>query len=223
MSGIKQLIRLNAVSWRKGVSQVQINFEWSRAYSARPGAAAYAIKDGKIQQIGDRKQSYSPLKLGALYLEFAQIDEKSPEACVRFAAKYGLLCEPAKLANPPSENLSFWRAEIKRMRAKARMLPDVVRVANSRGTFAKVGTVDVLLVPGSGADASPVMVMEPGNLLQAMNLEMAHFFSGGGQLIPCRNCGVPFQAGRAGAKRGIAQFHSEECRKAFHNAKRRPR
>jgi hypothetical protein len=216
------VIHFGGVS-RKSMSEVQVNFEWSRAYSSRPGAAAYAVKEGKIQQVGDRKQSYSPLKLGALYLEFARLDEKSPEACLRFAEKYGLLCKAAKIGNPPSEDLSFWRAEIKRMRGTVQMLPDVVRITNSRGTFAKVVTVDVLLVPGSGANTAPVMTIEPGDLLQAMNLEMAHFFSGGGRLIPCRNCGVLFQAGRAGAKRAIAQFHSDECRNAFHNARRRPK
>jgi hypothetical protein len=202
------------------MSEVKIDFEWSRAYSARPGAAAYALKDGKIHQVGNRRQSYSPFKLGPLYLEFAQLDG-SPEACLGFAEKYGLLCKPARLTGPPFEELTFWRSEIKRMLASIRMLPSVVRVANSRGTYARVGKIDVLLVPGSGTDAPPVLVMEPGDLLQAMNLEMAHFISGGGQLIPCRNCGLMFQAGRAGGKRAIAQFHSDECKHAFHNAKRR--
>ena len=203
------------------MSEVKIDFEWSRAYSARPASAAYVVKDGKIRQIGGRKQSYSPLRLGgSLYLEFAQLDG-SPEACVGFAEKYGLLCERASLTSPPSEDLAFWRSEIKRMLVNVRTLPSVVRVVHSRGTYAAVGKVDVLLVPGPGADAPPVMVLEPGDLLQAMNLEMAHFVSGGGHLIPCRNCGIMFQAGRPGGKRAIAQFHSDECKHAFHNAKRR--
>jgi hypothetical protein len=208
------------------VSEVKIDFEWSRAYCTEPGAPAYAIENGKIRQIGGdpkkrKKQSYSPFKLGnPVYLEFARLDG-SPQACLAFAENYGLLCEPVRLSKPPSEDLSFWRSEIKRMAANIRMLPDVVRVANSRGTFAKVGKIDVLLVPGVGVDAPPVMVMEPGDLLQAMNLEMAHFISGGGRLIPCRNCGLMFQAGRAGGKRAIAQFHNDECKHAFHNAKRR--
>ena len=107
------------------------------------------------------------------------------------------------------------------MKTHIQALPRVVRVANSRGTYSRVGTVEVLLVPGTGPDAPPVMVMEPGDLLQAMNLEMAHFVSGGGRLIPCQQCGVYFQAGKAGGKRTIAQFHSDECSIAFNNAKRR--
>jgi hypothetical protein len=200
------------------VAEVKIDFDWSRSYSSR-GNAAYAVRDGRIWQVGDKKQSYSPFKLGALYLEFAHLDG-SDDACVSFAEKYGLLTEKAVLSTPPSEDLSFWRSQIKRMLINVRMLPRVVRVANSRGTYAKVGKIDVLLVPGEGADAPPVLVMEPGDLLQAMNLEMAHFISGGGRLIPCRNCGLIFQAGRAGGKRAIAQFHNDECKHAFHNSKR---
>jgi hypothetical protein len=202
------------------MSEVAIDFRWSRAYGSRPGASAYTVKDGKIQQIGARKESYAPLRLGELYLEFAQLDG-SPEACASFAEKYGLLTSPASLTRPPSEDLSFWRSEIRRMMIFVRSLPRVVRVVNSRGTYAKVGKVDVLLVPGVGPDAPPVMVMEPGDLLQAMNLDMAHFISGGGRLIPCQNCGVLFQAGKSGSKRTIAQFHNNECRIAFNNAKRR--
>jgi hypothetical protein len=204
------------------VSEVAINFEWSRAYATRVGARAYAIKDGKIVQVGERRQTFAPLRLGAvypLYLEFAQLDG-SPEACAAFAEKYGLLCEPAKLTKPPSEDLSFWKSEIKRMLGSVRSLPTVVRVANSRRTIAKVGNVDVILVPGDGPDAPPRMEMVPGNLLQAMNLEMAHFISGGGRLASCRHCGIMFQSGRAGGKRAVAQFHHDDCRIAFNNAKR---
>ncbi len=214
------VIRINNVSGGKGVSEVKIDFQWSRAYSTR-GAAAYAIKNGKIVQIGQRKQSYSPFTFGALYLEFAQLDA-TPEACLAFAEKYGLLCKPAGVTYRPSEELSFWRSEIKRMLLNIGSLPNVIVRADfsSRMVYAKVGKMDVLLVPGPGVDAPPVMVIEPCDLLQAMNLEMAHFISGGGRLIPCRNCGLIFQAGRAGGKRSIAQFHSDECKYAFHNSKR---
>jgi len=205
------------------MAEVRIDFEWSRAYSSR-AKAAYAVKDGRILQVGDKKQSYSPFKLGLKlterpYLEFAQLDG-SAEACLSFAEKYGLLCGKAVLSEPPSEDLKFWRTEIRNMLTNVRMLPHVVRVANSRGTYAKVGKIDVLLVPGEGIDSPPVMVMEPGNLLDAMKLEMAHFISGGGRLIPCKNCGLIFQAGRAGGKRAVAEFHDDKCRLAFHNSKR---
>jgi hypothetical protein len=212
---------LHPSQWRfkeTDVAEVKIDFGWSRAYSSR-GGAAYAVKDGRICQTGDKKDSYSPFKLGALYLQFAQLD-RSADACVSFAEKYGLLTEKAVSSAPPAEDLRFWQAEIRAMSANVKMLPRVIRVANSRGTYSKIGKIDVLLVPGEGIDAPPVMVMEPGNLLDAMKLEMAHFISGGGRLVPCKNCGIIFQAGRSGGKRAIAQFHTDDCKRAFHNSRR---
>jgi hypothetical protein len=199
---------------------IRVDFLWSRAYSTRPNRAAYVIEDGKILQTGDAKEFYSPSRLEDLYLEFAQLDGSS-EACLGFASKYGLLREEARLTRPPTETLADWRSEIRRMASNIRRLPQVVRVVNSVGTYVRVAKIDVFLMPGEGADASPVMVMQPGSLLDAMKLEMAQFISGGGRLIPCRNCATMFQAGRAGGKRAGAQFHNDECRIAFNNAKRR--
>jgi hypothetical protein len=209
------------------MAEVKIDFEWSRAYSSR-GGACYEVRDGKIWQVGDRKQEYRPFELGKIYLEFERLDGSS-EACIAFAEKYGLLTEKAILSTPPSEDLSFWRSQIKRMLINVRTLPRLVRITPTRlqdgtvelrGTYSKVGSVDVLLLPGEGANAPPVMALEPSNLLQAMNLGMAHFVSGGGRLIPCQNCGILFQAGRSGGKRTISRFHNDDCRQAFHNAKR---
>lgn len=205
------------------MSAIKINFDWTRAYAKEPGQPAYAFKNGKIQQIGRGKQSYLPLEHELLFLDFAQLDP-SPDPCIGFAEKWGLLTERAySTGELPSEDLSTWRAEIKRMLVLIRMLPTVVRVANSRGTYARVGKIDVLLVPGTGLNATPVMVMEPGDLLQAMNLEMVHFISGGGSLLICKQCQRYFQAGRGGkgSKRVIARFCTDRCKHAFHNAQRR--
>ena len=162
-----------------------------------------------------------PLKLGGLYLEFAQLDG-SPESCVSFAAKYGLLREPARVSQPPSEDLAVWRREISKMRQNIQRWQDVVKIdRKGLGTFVKVANIDVFLVPGQGVDATPVLAMQPGSLLDAMNLEMAQFISGNGRrgLVQCRGCGVMFQAG-GGGKRTVARFHSDECRISYNNAKR---
>jgi hypothetical protein len=203
------------------MSAIKIEFEWSRAYSKTPGEPAYKIANGKILQVGRGRQRYAPLTHQSLFLEFQSLDG-SPQACAAFAQKWGLLTVEASTSGQPSEDLSFWRAEIKRMRASVGMLPHVVRVANSRGTFMPVGLLNVLLVPGPGPAGTPVMVMEPRDLLQAMNLEMAHFFSGGGLLLVCKQCQRYFQAGRGGdSKRVIARFCSNKCKHDFHNAQRR--
>jgi hypothetical protein len=195
----------------------KIKFEWTRAFAKSPGEPAYALAGGTIRQVSRGKQSYSPLENQALYLDFAQL--KTPHEYLAFVEKWGLLMAPASASAPlPSEDLSFWRAEIKRMLGLVRMLPTVIKTANSRGTYARVGSVDVLLVPGTGPDARPVMVMEPGNLLQAMNLELAQSVAGGAALNECQQCKRWFEAGR-GAKRSIAKFCSDSCRNRFHYEK----
>jgi hypothetical protein len=176
--------------------------------------------NGKIRQVARGKQQYAPFAHGDLFLEFSQLDG-SEEACVGFAEKWGLLTQRAySTGDLPSEDISVWRTAIRTMKAHVRMLPQVVRVANSRGTFAKVGKVDVLLVPGTGPAATPVLVMEPGDLLQAMNLQMAQFVAGGGVPAICRECGRPFGAGGQG-KRSDAKFCGDSCRNRFHYSKQR--
>lgn len=195
---------------------VSINFDWSRAYAKQAGEAAYEVKKGKIAQVSRGKQQYAPFAYAGLYLEFSQLDG-SEGACLGFAEKWGLLTERAySTGKLPSEDLSIWRAEIKRMRINVQALPKVIRVANSRGTFAKVGIVDVLLVPGAGLNAKPVLVLEPGNLLQAMNLQMAQSVAGGATLGTCLQCGGWFEARRSDAK-----FCGNTCKHAFFNSKRR--
>jgi hypothetical protein len=204
-------------------SEVKIEFQWSRAYSNRPGRDAYTAKDGKLHQTGEAKSSYAPLKLRGLYLEFAQLD-MTPESCVGFATKYGLLREAARTTPPqPFEDLADWRKEIRKMAQNLQRWQDVVKIdRHGLGTFVEVGIMEVFLAPGEGVDARPVLVMQPKCLLDAMKLEMAQYISSGNQrrgLVKCRGCDLMFQAG-AGGKRTVARFHSDECRIAFNNAKR---
>jgi hypothetical protein len=201
------------------VATIKINFEWSRAFPKAPGESAYEFAGGKIWKIGRGVQRYFPLENEQLFLEFAQL-HGSPAACVSFAERFGFLQWPARSHPPaPFEELNFWQREIKRMMALIRALPTVVRVANSRGTYARVGKIDLLLVPGSGLNSTPVLVMEPGNLLDAMNLQLAQFVAGGNPLLTCQYCHAFFAAGR-GAKRSIAKFCSDDHRNKYHNERR---
>jgi hypothetical protein len=207
------------------MATLEIDFEWTKAFAKSPGHAAYKFEDGKIRQVGRGKQRYSPLTNQSLYLGFAQLDG-SPAACVGFAQNWGLLLAPVSLSRPPSEELSFWRSEIKRMRLSIQALPHVIRTVNDRGTFAGVGSINVLLVPGAGPNARPVMVMEPSNLLQAMSLEMAQAVAGGVSHADCAQCGKWF--GRGGSRgsggsrsrRSISMFCSEACKNRHHYERR---
>jgi hypothetical protein len=197
------------------------DFEWTRAYPKagdRP-AAAYGYSDGQIRQIARGKQRYRPFASEDLYLKFADLDG-SPEACLGFANSWGLLEKPVNISNPPSEALEFWRREIRRIKSLINALPGVVKLANSRGTFAVVGELNVLLVPGNGKSASPSLVMEPKTLLQAMNLQLALWVAGGGSLFTCEQCHKPFQAGVRVQRRSISKFCSVGCKNRHHYERR---
>ncbi len=126
---------------------------------------------------------------------------------------------PASTRDPPSEDLKIWQAEIKKMRRLVRALPQMIKIVNSIGAASRVGSVDVCLVPGTGPNATPVMMLEPRDLLQAMNLQLAQAVAGGSALLVCKQCGRWFEAGR-GAKRTVAKFCSDGCRNRFHYEER---
>jgi Transposase domain (DUF772) len=85
-----------------------------------PGEAAYEYWDGKIRQIGLGKQRYAPLAAHqSLYLDFAQLGSTATDY-VAFAERWGLLTNPASSSKLPSEDLSFWRSEIKKCAATSR-------------------------------------------------------------------------------------------------------
>jgi hypothetical protein len=191
------------------MAPINIEFEWTRAFPRNPAQSAYEFVDGKIQQTGRGREKYNPFELAEPHLEFAGLDG-SPERCVRFANKFGLLTVPANVTSPPSEDLAFWRREIRKMQGSVRMLPHVVRVGKSSETVARVGAVEVWLVPGP---AGPILKLKPGSLLQAMNLSLAQSIAGGALLMTCRNCGRWFEA-----KRSDAKFCSDYCRSRHYYA-----
>jgi hypothetical protein len=202
------------------MAEIGVDFQWTRAFAKAGNQAAYAYSRGEIRQIGRGKERYRPLATDGLYLRFAELDG-SPEACVAFANTHGLLTKHANLTNPPSEPLETWRREIRRMKTLSSMLPDVVKFANSRGTYAVVGELNVLLVPRAGPNASPTLVLEPNTLLQAMNLQMAKFVAGGGSWFSCEQCGGQFERGGDSDRRSDARFCSDLCRVRNHRRTKR--
>jgi hypothetical protein len=186
------------------------SFEWTRVRS-KAGENAYEHSAGRIVQIGRGKQRYQPLKISGLYLKFAELDG-SPAACVAFASRWGLLSLPT--TTPPSETLDFWKKEIRRMTGLIRMLPDVVKVANSRSTIALIGSLDVFLVPGP--DDRPALALKPNTLLQAMNLQLAQWVSSSGLVLQCQHCGRAFQAGVGTERRPISRYCSTSCKNAHY-------
>jgi hypothetical protein len=202
------------------MAEIGIQFEWTRAYSSAPDKPGYEFSGGQIRQIGARKETYRPQDVPELYHRFAELDG-SPESCVLFASKYGLLQSPAKFTKPPVEHLDLWRREIRRMKVLVSALPTVVRFANSRGTYAEVGRLRVLLVPSSDSTAArPMLIMEPETLLEAMNLQLAQFVTGGGTSFACEQCGTRFERGGTAKRRSDARFCSDRCRVQHHRRNR---
>jgi hypothetical protein len=84
---------------------------------------------------------------------------------------------------------------------------------------AHIVPLDGKLVPGQ-PDGRPSFALEPQNLIDAMRLQLALSIAGGNTLHSCEQCGQPFESG-ATAKRIMAKFCSDECRKRFFYEQRR--
>jgi hypothetical protein len=209
-------------------TNLAIDFQWSkgRAYevvvsrgsrSKDDPLSASHVREAMIRQKGKACDRVRPLEVhNNLYLEFVHLDG-SAAACAAFAAKWGLL--KTRYGDAP-EPLSMWRAEIKRMKDT---LEGLRRAFEEKHPIAMRGAhivpVDVKLIPGQ-PDGRPSLALEPQTLIHAMRLQLAQNIAGGNTLHTCEQCGQPFESG-ATAKRIMAKFCSDECRKRFHYEHRR--
>jgi hypothetical protein len=207
-------------------TNLAIDFLWSkgRAYEivvpSGPRSKdpfALHVREAMIRQKGKGCDSVRPLDIhNNLYLDFVKLAD--PAACAEFASRWGLLrkrCEAGA-----EEPLSFWRAEIKRMKDT---LGGLRRAFEEKHPIAMRGAyivpLDVKLVPGK-PDGRPSLALEPHDLIDAMRVQLAQNIAGGNTLHTCEQCSQPFESG-ATAKRIIAKFCSDECRKRFHYEHRR--
>jgi hypothetical protein len=171
-----------------------------------------------IQQKGKGGEKIRPLEMhNNLYLEFVRLDG-SARACTAFATKWGLL--KTRYGDAP-ERLSMWRAEIKRMKdtlgGLRRAFEEKHPITTRRGAY--IVPLDLKLVSGK-PDGRPSLALEPENLVEAMRVQLAQNIAGGNTLHTCEQCGQPFESG-ATAKRIMAKYCSDECRKRFHYEHRR--
>jgi hypothetical protein len=207
-------------------TNLAIEFHWSkgRAYeivvpsgSRSKDPFAAHVREAAIRQKGKGCDSVRPLDIhNNLYMDFVKLAD--PDACARFASRWGLLrtrCEAGA-----QESLSLWRAEIKRMNET---LGGLRRAFEEKHPIAMRGAhivpLDGKLIPGQ-PDGRPSFALEPQNLIDAMRLQLALSIAGGNTLHTCEQCGQPFESG-ATAKRIIARFCSDGCRKRFHYEQRR--
>jgi hypothetical protein len=203
---------------------IDIGFEWTRGriYECGPSVENKGVQ--VIRQVGRGKDYFEPLKLPSkLFLAFANLDG-SAEKCLGFARAFGLLTLPAR--DRASERLDGWQREIRNMKGSIAMLGatehqkgGILRAVSSRRVVAKMAKIDVWL-ECPDPSARPVLVLKPGNLLEAMRLQLAQTIAGDGSLRPCQQCGKWFETGGEEGRRSIAVFCSEACKNRHHYLRR---
>jgi hypothetical protein len=200
---------------------IDIKFSWTRFHSyeiAKVGSRKL------IRPAGRKSDQVDPLKIETdkpLFSRFAALDG-SDEAISQFAQTWGLLRSEK---STEGEFLPDWQAEIERMRQQITFLTDEPPRRPANGGAWKMTALDVLLVPKSAeADGDRyTMLLQPRNLLEAMNLQLAKSVASGGAIRACKQCGEWFEAGAGESRRSIAIFCSEKCKNRFHYLERSSR
>jgi hypothetical protein len=186
----------------------------------------------EIAKVGSRKMirpngrtsdQVEPLKIEtALFLRFAKLDG-SDEAILQFARAWGLLKTESRSGG---EFLADWQQMIGQMHQHIAFLTDEPPRKPANGDAWKMTSLDVLLVPRALEVAKGdrfAMLLQPRDLLEAMNLQLAKFFATGGSIRECKQCGDSFEAGASDSRRSIAIFCSEKCKNRFHYLERAKR
>ena len=202
-----------------------IDFDWSRgrAYEivvpplrrAKKDPFALSVDEPHVTQTGDAFDPMRPLEAHPdLFMDFAKLNG-SAEACADFAGKWGLLEKRANAGGIIQERLSFWRKRIEIMRLS---IDGLKRAFEEKHPMAmrgeNIAPLDLKLVPGK-PHGRPTLALQPETLWWAMRVQLAQKIAGGNTFHKCERCGDPFVSGPT-AKRIIAQFCSDYCRKRFH-------
>jgi hypothetical protein len=212
------------------MATIGIDFDWPRAFQYKLASS----KQGQvIQQTSVNTERTWPLRYnGKLYLEFANLD-RSPEACLKFATRWGFLGFRGKGADEPpvptppkkgaEEQVEDWRSAIGFMKQWLDALRgdyggQLNQLLRTRGALVgrsrtKITNIDVFLAEEPEGRRS--LVLKPPSLLDAMKLQLAQSAGSGNDFKTCPRCGRWFEAGAHG-KRTVAKFCSDKCRNQFH-------
>ena len=210
---------------------LDIGFEWpvdesgyrlverKRPKGKRTATILDEAADGTyLVAVGGPIRNGRPFDNPLLFMEFAHLDG-TPEQCQRFASSFGYLQRPP--ANDPEhgEPISLWQRAIVDLRA-------AVEAWQKRGAAAvvrqelRLAHLDAVLVP-RGRDGRPALRIVPRSLLAGIRLQFAQAITSGGSIKTCEHCGAWFEVGGDTGRRSDAQFHSDQCRIAFNNLKKR--
>jgi len=207
---------------------MEINLRWLRA----GGYEAANVRGVRvIRPVGNRCYWGEPCKAEGkvpLYVRFANLDDRSEEACLKFARMYGLLRSQSRNEAEPIE---VWNKEIRDMRALMSLLQlqvnegapgGITLLGSSRKASVTLTSIEVVLEPGSAGERTK-LTLKPATLRDAMYLQLGESLTTEGSLQSCRQCGNWFERGTTEARRSIAQFCSEKCKNRFHYLEKKRR
>lgn len=214
----------------------QINFEWRVAAGGYEIAAdriewfvdpqgrpdlPHEDKNGGpfIRPAGDGPPDYKPVRpldlSPALFATFANLD-RTPESCLWFAERYGLLYSPLTEATPHrwGERLKDWFDAMDELRWMIDVAPHLQ--VNDRPLAAAPLDMKIVRDPASRA---LVLQLVPSNLHRAMLVQFADTVASGTTFRACQQCRTVFTVGAHGRRRD-ALFCSDKCRVLFNYHKR---
>ncbi len=146
-----------------------------------------------------------------LYVDFAGLDG-SPEACLEFARRFGLLGLERKGGG---EALVLWQDAIAGMSRAIKLSQTDRRALEGY----RITPLHGALTP-SPPDGRLIFRFRPNSLLHGMQLQFVQAISRGLAIKECGHCGKLFEAGGKERRRD-ARFCSKECKINFHNLEKR--
>lgn len=184
------------------VRQVETLIETvSRELDASPHIVAKSKKERLHRPLEFRR---------TLYADFAKLDG-SPESCLVFAGRFGLL----GLGTKGRESLIFWKDAITDMdRAITLSQSDPLALEGYQ-----ISPLHGLMTP-SPPDGRLIFRFRPSSLLHGMHLQFVQAISRNLAIKECGHCGKWFEAG-GDQRRRDALFCSKECKINFHNLEKR--
>ncbi len=158
------------------------------------------------------KRLHRPLEFHkTLYVDFAGLDG-SPEACLEFASRFGLLGFGSM---DPGEALVLWQDAIAGMSRNIKLS----QTDRSALEGYRITPLHGALTP-SPPDGRLIFRFRPNSLLHGMQLQFVQAVSSGLDIKQCGHCGKLFEAG-GDQRRRDALFCSKECKINFHNLEKR--
>ena len=183
------------------------------------GVAIHPVQNGTLRRL-------RPLKNSTLYAEFLALSG-SPQACLDFANKYGLLIFNAETAPDYYEDVFTWRHFLNSSR-QLKLASEGGNSWDPEKLWHKPGArPGALLLYGKVAMhlrrervGPPTLELNCTSLLSAIEIQCVKAGLGGQRVYQCLECSSHFEVGQ-GAHRSHAIFCSRKCKDRHHNRRKK--